>query len=131
MKVDILGFLRSLSFGGLLGCGAAYITFLTYPQLFAGHATLETAVIFGSLLGASLHRVIDALVVQGLLRPFGRSAHYYVKLAELRLLKRKGLITEDVCNQIENELLRKYFEVPSEKHAERKELPATKEPVKD
>jgi hypothetical protein len=131
MKVDILGFLRSLSFGGLLGGGVAYLICLKYPQLLVEKTTPEMAVIFGSLLGASLHRAIDALIVQGLLPPFGRTVHYYTKLAEARFLKRNGIITERECNQIEKGLLRKYFDMSSDGHGKRKEIGTTKGPVKE
>lgn len=131
MKVDILRFLRPLGFGGLLGSGVAYLAYLKYPELFAGRATLEAVMVFGSLLGVGLQRAVDAVVVQGLLRPFGQSANYYAKLAEVKLLKRNGFITEQICSQIEDELTRKYFGIQSDKHAERKELQPTKEPVKD
>lgn len=131
MKVDIIGFLRSLSFGGLLGCGIAYLAFLNYPQLFVGHATLEVVVIFGSLLGACLHRAIDALVVKGLLLPFGRFADYYGKLVQLRLQKRAGLIDNNLYKQIKNELDLAYFLGPAAKYREDKRLLPRKEVIKN
>ena len=109
VKVDIINYVRSLSFGGLLGCGVAYLVFLSYPHHFDGRASLETVVIFGSLLGAALHRAIDALLVKALLLPFVKFTSYYGKLIELTLQHRAGLIDDELYKQIKNELDRDYF----------------------
>lgn len=109
LKVDIISYVRSLSFGGLLGCGVAYIVFLTYPHLFEGRASLEAVVIFGSLLGAALHQAIDACLIKTFLLPFGRFTNYYGKLIELTLQHRAGLIDDESYELIKKELVREYF----------------------
>jgi hypothetical protein len=109
VKVDIISYVRSLSFGGLLGCGVAYLVFISYPHLFDGRASLETVVIFGSLLGAALHRAIDACLVKTFLLPFGRFTNYYGKLIELTLQHRAGLIDDELYKHIKSELDREYF----------------------
>jgi hypothetical protein len=107
--VDITNFLRSLSFGGLLGGGLAYLLFLSHPQLFAERATLEAVVIFGSVLGAALHRVIDACLIKTFLLPFGRFINHYGTLVHLTIRKRAGLMEDDEYRHIMTDLDRKYF----------------------
>ena len=107
--MDIIGYVRSLSFGGLLGCGIAYLIFLSYPHLFEGRASLEAVIIFGSLLGAALHRAIDACLFKTFLQPFGRFTNYYGKLIELTLHHRAGLMDHEQYKQFKNELDHQYF----------------------
>ncbi len=108
-KLDIISFLRSLSFGGLLGCGVAYLVFLSYPHLFVGHVRVEAVVIFGSLLGACLHRLIDVCLVKGILSPFGRFLEYYGKLVQLTVQKRTELMDDDRYKELKYELDIDYF----------------------
>ena len=112
-KLDIISFLRSLSFGGLLGCGVAYLVFLSYPNLFVGHVRVEAVVVFGSLLGACLHRLIDRCLVKGILSPFGRFLEYYGKLVQLTVQKRTELMDDDRYKELKYELDINYFLGPA------------------
>ena len=113
-------FLRSLSFGGLLGCGVAYLIFLSYPHLFVGRVRLEEIVVFGGLLGACLHRIIDWCLVKPFLFPFGRFIEYYGTLMQLKLQNKAQLIDDDSYKKIKYQLDLAYFLGPTDKVRARK-----------
>lgn len=94
-------YLRSLSFGSLIGGGVAGLLFSKWPQLFPAGTDLEGALLAGSVIGTLTHRLIDTVVLKGLLHPLIRFVVYYRKLGELFLLRqvidertRKTLIDE-------------------------------------
>lgn len=109
MPMNLLTFIRSLSFGGLVGCGLAIGLYLRYPLSFADNIRFESIVILGMLLGAAAHRAIDTIIVKGVLSPIGRFATYYGKFVQVELLARTGLISEALCKRIKDELTTEYF----------------------
>jgi RNA polymerase sigma factor (sigma-70 family) len=117
---SLISSLRSLSFGGLLGCGVAYLIFLSYPHLFVGRVSLEVVVVFGGLLGAWLYRVIEWCLVKPFLLPFGRLFEYYAKLVQLTLQNRAELIDDDSYKKIKYQLDLAYFLGPTDKVRVRK-----------
>ena len=98
-----------------LDAGLHILFFYRIHTLFVGHARLEVVVVFGSLLGACLHRIIDWCLVKAFLLPFGRFIDYYGKLVQLTLQNRAQLIDDDSYKQIKYELDLAYFLGPTDK----------------
>jgi hypothetical protein len=75
---------QSLSFGTLIGAGAGLLT----HSVGAFPAGTDTMIVGfgGGLVGAGLHKGIDALVVRALLRPVGCAVAFYAGLVEVVLL---------------------------------------------
>lgn len=111
---NVLSYLRSLSFGGLVGSGIAGYLYLRYPHWFKDNVTFEYFVIFGGLLGASMHGFIGALI-RLLLFPVARFVDYYSGLIQLHWLDRKNIIDKRTAQEIIVETTREYFLKSNEK----------------
>jgi hypothetical protein len=109
MNIDILAFLRSLSFGGLLGCTIVVLLYVLFPQIFIAPLTFKFMIVFGGLLGAAAHRFIDAIILKGILHPVTRFINFYGKLVQIEQLRRKGIIEPDTYQKIKNDLTIRYF----------------------
>jgi hypothetical protein len=109
VRIPIIKFLRSLSFGGIVGSGIAGILYLRFPQFFGSVITLQDILIFGGALGASIHRGIDAIVVGGILHPLGKTMNYYGKLVQLEVQRRKGMMDHKTYRRIKAKLDDAYF----------------------
>lgn len=109
MHINLIRFLRSLSFGGSIGSGLILVLYKIYPQLFVAPLGLEYMFIFGGVLGASAHRVFDSLIVKGLLYPVDRFVTFYSRLAQLEMLARRDLIDDKTHSRIREELTVAYF----------------------
>lgn len=109
MNINLFSFLRSLSFGGLMGSGFIILLYIFFPQIFSGVLTFNFMLAFGGLLGAAAHRLIDSLVIKGILHPISRFTTYYWQLVQLELLNKRGLIDSKSYEKIKKELTIKYF----------------------
>ena len=109
MRVPLIKFLRSLSFGGFVGSGIAGILYLRFPQIFGTAITLNDMLIFGGALGASIHRGIDSIVVGGILHPLGKTMNYYGKLVQMEIQRRKGMMDHKTYRRIKAKLDDAYF----------------------
>lgn len=101
----LLTFLRSLSFGGLLGAGVALALCVVFGQV----EYTEYAIIYGGLLGAALHRIIDNLIIKGIFYPIGYFVAYYAKLIQIETLRRREIIDIKTCERIKRQLTLNYF----------------------
>lgn len=102
---EIFIFIRSLSFGGLLGVGLGVAFCIIFQQTLY----LKYAIIFGGLFGASLHRIIDNVFIKGVLYPLGRFIEYYGKIAQIEILRKRGIIDTKTCEKIKKEKTLDYF----------------------
>lgn len=103
-----LTFLRSLTFGGVIGIGVFGFLFLAYPAFYSQYIRFEYMVTFGGALGAACHRGIDAILVKGILYPLGRKAEYYETLWELEQQRKRGM-DEETYLHIRRSLAEQYF----------------------
>lgn len=126
MNIDLYGFLRALSFGGLVGSGLAILLYILFPQIFVGYISFQFMLVFGGLLGAAAHRGIDALIIRGMLYPFSRFTTFYGKLVQIELLKRRGIIDNRSYQRIKKEITTKYFLGESKETDDQKLLPPGK-----
>jgi hypothetical protein len=106
--LNIIGYLRSLSFGGVMGSGIAAYLYLRYPHWFKDNVTFEYFTVFGGLFGASIHNTIGAVVV-AFLFPIVKFADYYSRMIQLSLLGRLNVLDEKTSRSITEELSKAYF----------------------
>jgi len=104
---DHVAFLRSLSFGGLLGAFIAGIIYLKFPY-FQSLTVLPTAMVYGGLAGAGCQRAIES-VVNFVIAPIGRFVSFYEKLIELELLLYFNKISPDHYQAIRAKLTEERF----------------------
>src|SRR5262245_57161727 len=104
----IITFFRSLTFGGLIGFGVAWIIYKRNQSYFAGNVLETHFLAFGSALGASAHRAIDS-ALRFVLKPLFDYVDYYLKLAQLTHLKQKGRIGDAEYQDMVNSLTVKFF----------------------
>jgi len=100
---------RSLGFGGLTGTLIGYLIFLHFPPPSSIQIPVAYFLTFGGLLGVSVHRFIDAALVQTLLKPARKTVSYYGTIAQLQMQRKKGWIDDKTYIQIKRELDRWYF----------------------
>lgn len=98
-------FLRSFTFGGLVGAGVAFLLYAWFPNTFAALVGPRSFVALGYALGGIFHRAIDTVI----LGPLGRFLDDYETIVELVLLRRHGVIDEEEQKSILNQVLRKRF----------------------
>ena len=104
----IITFFRSLTFGGLIGLGVAWLTYKHNQSYFAGNALETHFLAFGSALGASVHRAVDS-ALRFVMKPLFDHVDYYLKLAQLTRLKQKGRIGDNEYTNLVNSLTVKFF----------------------
>lgn len=109
MPPGLILFIRSLGFGGLLGCGVACILFLIFPQIFPAFITLNTVATVGGIVGTSFHRVIDNVIVKQILGPISANITYVGKLIQIEHMKKRGMITEETSLELKDKLTKKYW----------------------
>lgn len=106
--MDVLKFLRSLSFGGLLGLSLSAILYASFPQLFAPIADLQTFALLGGCLGAGCQRLIEA-AMQQIFYPLAAFISFYEKLLELHYLFNRGLISAEQYARLRDQLTERRF----------------------
>lgn len=92
-------YIRSPGFGGLLSSGLAGLFFLYCPNLFPTDAKLESILLISTVVGASVLRLTNTLILKPL--------SYYAKIGQLLLLRR--LIGTATQREIIQSLTIKYF----------------------
>ena len=105
--VQLVAYLKSLSYGGLLGAGILGIAFLLQPHLFPGAVSLTQTLWVGGVLGTGLHRLVGATISETLLSPIGRFVTYYSELVQLVLLR--NLIGQERQRELVGKLTETYF----------------------
>jgi hypothetical protein len=109
MPTSFINFFSSLSFGGIVGGLVSGILFLNYPQFFGLYLSFENMMLFGGILGASIHRLFYAVIIKGILHPIGKTIIYYEKLGELQIQLSNDLMDEHTYKLIKNKLDEEYF----------------------
>jgi len=104
-----LTFLRSLSFGGLVGGAVSGLLYLLFPNFFSQYISLYRMVLFGALFGACIHRVFDAIVLKGILYPIGKTLGYYKKIVELQVQVSQGWISIEHASRLKEYMDEEYF----------------------
>lgn len=108
LNISSLNFFRTLSFGGLLGSGIAGLLFLSYPHLFVNVIGIKSFVLFGGLVGAAFHQVIES-TLKYLLGPVGNFIDYHEKRIELAYLRKGGKISDKQYREILFKLTERRF----------------------
>jgi hypothetical protein len=116
----LFSLLRSISFGGAAGFALMGCLYLIFPDFFTNKASFETMLVFGAVLGGAIHRLIDVILIEFLLRPSIRIASYYKKVAELQLQKNTKLMTEESYENIKRRIDTEYFVGTSDELLDRK-----------
>jgi hypothetical protein len=100
-------YLRSLSFGGLVGGGIAGLVYINVPYL---HTLTDiwNFMLYGSMLGAAVHRGFSRLS-QLVLHPLGRFLIYYEQQIELDLQFYFGRISQEEYKAFRAELTKQRF----------------------
>src|SRR5215467_4533595 len=101
-------FLRSLSFGGLLGLGVAWLAYRQNQPYFVGKVIETHFLLFGSALGASVHRAIDS-VLRAIMKPLFGHIEYYGKIAQLTHRRDKGRIGDVEYQSLVSRLTVRFF----------------------
>jgi hypothetical protein len=122
MQFDLFGFLRTLSFGGLLVSMLMGVVFIVFAPTLSHFVTLNFMLAFGGLLGAGASQWIDSFIMRGMLRPFGHFIAHYTNLAQLVWHRKMGLISERQFNELRREMVEAYF--LGGKDGGRKQLPS-------
>ena len=104
----VITFFRSLTFGGLIGMGVAWILYKRNQSYFEGKVSETHFIAFGSVLGISVHRAIDS-ALRFVMKPLFDHIDYFLKLAQLTMLKQKGRIGEAEYQNLVNSLTVKFF----------------------
>jgi hypothetical protein len=104
---DLIEILRSMGFGALFGGGVVGLCYIMFPQQFPGAVELKNAILIGGLLGSGAHQLIDAWLVQSLLRPAGRTISFYSRLVQLILLR--PIVGRQMHRELVRELVRDHF----------------------
>src|SRR4030095_6242090 len=86
-------FFRTLTFGGLLGLGIAWLTYKHNQPYFTGKVLETHFLAFGGALGASVHRAIDS-ALRFIMDPLFSYIKYRVKLWLLNGARMRGQIRE-------------------------------------
>lgn len=107
--VQLIGRLRALGFGGLLGGGLAGLVYSIWPNTFATGSDFQTVVTAGAIFGAGLHGVGERIVLAVVLGPLGKRVTYYTKLWELRLLVEREIVPTELGQQLLAELTASYI----------------------
>jgi len=115
LNLNIFNYLRSLSFGGLMGIGIAAYLYLRYPQWFKGNVTFDYFIVFGGLLGAAIHSSIGAMI-RALLFPLVRFVDYYSKIIQIEFLHRHDILNSKVSRDVIHEVTKAYFLRDTEKN---------------
>jgi hypothetical protein len=97
--MNLVKYVRSFGFGGLLCGGLAGLLFIFFPDSFPQHLTLEVVMLIAATLGASAQRFTYALIFKPL--------RYYTSLAQLVMLRRH--IGEKTYSEIIRQLTLTYF----------------------
>ena len=105
--IEVIAFLRSMCFGGLVGLAAGVALCVYFNQ--AQH--IKYAAVYGALLGAAIHRGVEAVFVRGIFAPIGNFIEYYGKLTQIEVLTRRGIIERDVCEEIKKQMTLAYFKI--------------------
>lgn len=80
MNLEVVGMLRSLGGGGLLGGGVAALLHLLVPGLFPATVTVEVIASIGGIAGAGLHYYISAVTDWLLFRSLVKFRRVYGRL---------------------------------------------------
>ena len=108
MQFNFIEFFRSLSYGGLLGCGVAGVIYLLFYRTFEGVVSINTFVAFGGLIGAGAQQLIES-VIRIALPPISSFISYYEKMIELSFLLHRGRITPEQHKEILSKLTQERF----------------------
>lgn len=108
MPLKFIDFLRSLTFGGLVGVGLAGLIYPHLPDYYHSLVTVYQFIIFGGFLGGSTHQLIETLVKYAVL-PATRTVLFYEKILELTMLERIGRIDSAQRKAIEDQLTKDRF----------------------
>jgi hypothetical protein len=109
MPLSVSSFLRSLSFGGLMGICLIGLFYVYNPNFCERYFSFNSALIFGGVLGSASHRLVDALVIQGILGPVGKFLTYYKKLCELEIQRRNNLLEDSSYKRLKAGIDEAYF----------------------
>jgi hypothetical protein len=104
---NIPDYLRSLSFGGLVGAGLSGLAYLKFPYL-STVISLSSFILCGGLVGGAIHRVF-ARISEIIFHPIGRFITYYEQQVELMLLLQAKRITMAEYEEINARLTRQRF----------------------
>jgi hypothetical protein len=104
-----LELIRSISFAALVTCFFFYLAFTYHPTLFPEHTNLKEIIFVGSALGTILHRALHSAIFNPLTRSVARSLGFYVKVVELDLNRRAGVLTEDEYRTFGKQMKCRYF----------------------
>jgi hypothetical protein len=99
MAMNLMKYVRSFGFGGLMCGGLAGLLFTLFPDSFPQSSTLEVVMLLAASFGAVAQRLTYALIFNPL--------WYYTRLAQLVLLRQH--IGEKTYSEIIRQLTHKYF----------------------
>jgi hypothetical protein len=103
-----LDWLKSLTFGGLVGATIGVSLYLAFPTFFSGFVGIKTFCGFLALLGASIQRGVT-LVIKTTFPSIGRFASHYERLLEATMLYKAGVIPHAKYEQILDSLTNERF----------------------
>jgi hypothetical protein len=89
----VLELVRSLSFGALFANAILLLVFKYHPNYFPAGVGYKEVVAVGTIVGTVLHRALNNALFNPATKALAQSAFFYVKLSELHLAYKIGLIT--------------------------------------
>ena len=91
--MELVAWLRSLTFGGAIGAGVAALLWIHFPSL--RFADQQVLLAIGGSAGVAVHRSISAIF-----SPFAKTTALYAHLAHIRLLRDTGVLTVDEAHKL-------------------------------
>jgi hypothetical protein len=85
------------------------LLYVFFPSIFIGELTFRLMLIFGASMGAAFHRLIDRVLVKGVLLPFYQFVSFYLKFIQIEFQYKNGFLAEDDYLAIRKQMQFKYF----------------------